>query len=275
MKYAFCNELFGEMPEMEGLQLAAGIGYTGVEVAPFTLGRSVEEISYARRTSYRRLVEQSGMEVVGLNWLLAKTEGFHLTTDDRSVREKTADYLSQLVELCAELGGSIMVLGSPQQRNFQPPMTHSQALDNAAETISVVVSTLERSRVRLAIEPLGPQEGNFLNHASDARTLIDRIGSEHVRLHLDVKAMSTEGQPIENVIRDNADLMIHFHANDPNLLGPGMGQVDQRPIFQALNDVNYQGWVSVEVFDYSLGVKRILQESIDNMRRCDQLAKGC
>jgi sugar phosphate isomerase/epimerase len=95
--------------------------------------------------------------------------------------------------------------------------------------------------------------------------LIEKIGSPNVKLHLDVKAMSSEGTPIDSIIRDHADIMIHFHANDPNRLGPGMGDVDQRPIFEALKQVGYSGWVSVEVFDYSPGVDRILGESMANM----------
>ena len=167
-----------------------------------------------------------------------------------------------------------MVLGSPLQRNFNAPMTHDQAMANAVDLIGHIVDDLQASNVRLAIEPLGPQEGNFLNHASDARRMIEAISSPNVRLHLDVKAMSTEGAPIEQIVRQNADLLIHFHANDPNKLGPGMGQIDQAPIFQALHDIRYSGWVSVEVFDYAPGVETILTQSMDTMSRCHRLASG-
>jgi sugar phosphate isomerase/epimerase len=102
--------------------------------------------------------------------------------------------------------------------------------------------------------------------------MIDRIASPNVRLHLDVKAMSSEGPAIEQIVRDNADLVIHFHANDPNKLGPGMGDIDQVPIFQALHDIRYSGWVSVEVFDYSPGVDTILRASMDTMVRCAEVA---
>jgi sugar phosphate isomerase/epimerase len=124
---------------------------------------------------------------------------------------------------------------------------------------------LEKLGVQIAIEPLGREEGNFLNTAADARQLQAMIDSPQVQLHLDVKAMSDEPTPTPQIIRDNADAMIHFHANDANRQGPGMGEVDFVPIFQALRDVGYQGWVSVEVFDYSPGIETLVRESMANM----------
>jgi len=278
LKFAICNELFGDWPWEKGLSMARAIGYTGVEVAPFTLGLNAADISRATRSDYRKAAADQGMEIIGLHWLLAKTEGFHLTTSDVSVRQRTTDYFLHLIELCKDLGGNLMVLGSPLQRNFPSNQTHSQAMANAIETLLPLVPVLESSGIAIAVEPLGPQEGNFLNHASQAREMIDMIGSSNVRLHLDVKAMSSEGIPIAQVIHDNVDSMIHFHANDPNRLGPGMMSpsqgdseiVDQQPIFQALHDIGYQGWVSVEVFDYSPGVETILRESWNNMQSCCQ-----
>jgi sugar phosphate isomerase/epimerase len=257
MKFAICNEMFGDWTWSQGLSLARSIGYTGVEVAPFTLGLYAHEITASQRAAYRQAVADHGMEIIGLHWLLAKTEGFHLTTD----------------ELCSDLGGTLMVLGSPLQRNFPPTMTHDQALANAADVLQQVVPELEARKIQIAIEPLGPQEGNFLNRAAQARDLIEKIDSPQVRLHLDVKAMSSEAEPIEKIIRDNADCMIHFHANDPNRLGPGMGDVDQRPIFQALHDIGYRDWVSVEVFDYAPGPETILRQSWQAMQAAIEHAK--
>ncbi len=267
MRFAICNETFQDWPWERALELTLECGYTGWEIAPFTMGGRADQLPAARRQQMAQQISRAGVEVVGLHWLLAKTEGFHLTTRDESIRARTAQYLSHLAELCRDLGGSIMVLGSPQQRNFsESEMTHAQAVDNAVWVLERLVPSLEQHQVTLALEPLGPGEGNFLNHASDAVGIIERINSPWLRLHLDVKAMSTEGIPIEKIIVDNAKHMAHFHANDPNRQGPGMGDVDFVPIFAALRQANYDGWVSVEVFDYAPGIERLARESMQNMR---------
>ena len=266
MNYAICNETFGDWPVAEALRLAVECGYTGWEVAPFMLCDDLFAYSSEERKAYRSEVESAGLSVIGLHWLLAKTQGLHLTSADKATRVRTGEYFCELARLCRDLGGEVMVLGSPQQRNFGGDQTKADAMAMAAEVLTGVVPTLQECGVRIALEPLGPQEGNFLNTASEARELADMIGSDHIRLHLDVKAMSSEPAPIPDVIRANSDALIHFHANDPNRRGPGMGDVDFVPIFEALREVGYDGWISVEVFDYEPGVQTLVGESMKNMQ---------
>ena len=267
MKFAICNETFGDWNLSDALKLARETGYTGWEVAPFMLSDDIRNFDQQARQNYRRQVEQAGLEIIGLHWLLAKTEGLYLTSQEEHVQKSTASYLEQLAELCRDLGGKVMVLGSPQQRNVPEGQSMDSAMECAEKVLASVTPTLESTGVQIAVEPLGREEGNFLNHASDARTLIDQIGHPSIQLHLDVKAMSDEGIPIDQIIRDNASAMIHFHANDPNRRGPGMGEVDFIPIFRALKEIDYRGWTSVEVFDYTPGIETLVVESMDNMRK--------
>ena len=268
MKFAICNETFRGWPLDRACAFAAECGYTGIEIAPFTLAARAGDVSPAQRETIRRQVQAAGLEVVGLHWLLAKTEGLHLTSPDAAVRRRTADYLVDLALLCGDLGGGLMVLGSPLQRNLAEGVTKTQGMAYAAEVLSAILPVLESNDVVLALEPLGPQETNFLLTAAEAVELIDRAGSPQVRLHLDCKAMATEAVPIVELIRRHRDLLAHFHANDPNRQGPGFGQLDFVPIFKTLQEVRYDGWVSVEVFDYAPGIERLARESIEYMRRC-------
>ncbi len=117
MKFAICNETFQNWPLDQAFAFARQCGYTGVEFAPFTINKNAYDISAERRVEVRSLAEQAGLEVVGLHWLLAFTQGYYLTSPDASVRRSTSAYLGELARLCRDLGGSVLVLGSPQQRN--------------------------------------------------------------------------------------------------------------------------------------------------------------
>jgi sugar phosphate isomerase/epimerase len=268
LRLAICNETFNDRTVEAGFQLARDCGYTGIEIAPFTLATYATDISAARRNDVRRQAVEAGLQVIGLHWLLAMTEGFYLTSPDAAVRRRTSQYLGELARLCRDLGGSLMVLGSPQQRNLLPGVNKPDAMRYAADCIAGAVPTFSDTDVVLCVEPLGPAEGDFLLTAAEGVELCEMIGSPQCRLHLDVKAMSSESTPIPELIRKHRALLHHFHANDPNRQGPGFGEVDFLPIFAALGEIDYQGWVSVEVFDYTPGVERLARQSIDYMRQC-------
>jgi sugar phosphate isomerase/epimerase len=215
----------------------------------------------------RQQAEEAGLEIVGLHWILAKTEGFQLTSRDPTVRRHTAEYLRALAELCADLGGRVMVFGSPQQRNLAPGVSYEDGEAYAEEVLHAVVPACAQFGVTLALEPLAPAETNFMLTAESAIHLAKHIAPRHCRVNLDVKAMATEAKPIADVIRASREWLAHFHANDPNLLGPGMGEVDFAPIFAALKEIDYKGWVSVEPFKYEPSPAEVARRSIDYMRR--------
>lgn len=268
MRYAICNETFQDWPFERAFSFARECGYTGIEFAPFTIDKNAYNISPPKRTEIRRQVERTGLEVVGLHWLLAFTDGYYLTSPDATVRKRTADYLGELARLCRDLGGQILVLGSPKQRNLLPGVTHADAMRYAADVIQNAMPEFARCDTILAVEPLGPQEGDFLLTATAGVELIEIVGSPHCRLHLDVKAMSSEGTAIRDIIRANARYLHHFHANDANRRGPGMGDIDFVPILQSLQDIRYDGWLSVEVFDYAPGVEALARDSIRYLQKC-------
>lgn len=268
MKFAICNETFQDWPFEKAFRFARECGYTGIELAPFTIEKYAHDIPLARRESIRRLADDEGLEVVGLHWLLAFTHGYYLTSPDAEVRAATAEYLGELARLCRDLGGSIMVLGSPKQRNLLPGVTHDQAMGYAADVLRRAAETFTQCGVQLAVEPLGPEEGDFLNTADLAVELIEQVGAPCIGLHLDVKAMSSEPTPIPDIIHRHAARILHFHANDANRRGPGMGAIDFVPILRALREIEYPGWVSVEVFDYTPGIEALARDSIEYLRKC-------
>jgi sugar phosphate isomerase/epimerase len=266
MKFGICNEIFETWELDATFAYAKRIGYDFVELAPFTLAPLVTDISPARRTAIREGAARAGIGISGLHWVLAKTEGLHLTTPDAAVRERTARYLIDLVDCCADVGGQRIILGSPKQRDVLPGVTCQQAWDLAIATLRPAVRRAEERGVVICFEPLGPAETNFVNTAEEGRRLAGEIGSPAMSIILDVKAMSSEAKPVPQIIRESAGRFAYFHANDPNRKGPGFGETDFRPIAAALSEAGYDGIVSVEVFDFTEGPEVIATKSLEYLR---------
>ncbi|HET6422439.1 MAG TPA: sugar phosphate isomerase/epimerase family protein [Planctomycetaceae bacterium] len=266
MRFAICQELFEGWDWERQCQFIAETGYTGIELAPFTLAPRITDVPMSQRQELRTVAADHGLTICGLHWLLAKTEGFHLTTADASQRNATAAYLRELAHACADFGGTVLVFGSPMQRNIEAGMSREQAYANAAEVFRAAMPVFGERSVTLCMEPLTPKETNFCNTCADAAELIALVDHPCFQLHQDVKAMLSETKPIPALIEEFASVTKHFHVNDSNLLGPGMGSTEYEPIFAALERTKYSGWVSVEVFDYKPGAEFIARESMRYMR---------
>jgi sugar phosphate isomerase/epimerase len=146
-------------------------------------------------------------------------------------------------------------------------VTPEQAQSWAAETFDRPVYRAASREVTICLEPLSPAETNFINTAAEAIEFVRRVPSLHFQIILDVKAMCSELKPIPQIIRESWPHFAHFHANDKNLKGPGFGEVDFRPIAAALNEVGYNGFISVEVFDFKEGPETIARRSLEYLRQ--------
>src|SRR5438128_2503365 len=127
MRYAICNETFEGWDHEHVCRFEAGLGYEGLELAPFTLATLITEVSPARRKELRAQAEAHGVSLIGMHWLLANSTGLHLNSADAVVRQATADYLVELARCAHDLGGSLLVLGSPSQRRIPAGASRAQA----------------------------------------------------------------------------------------------------------------------------------------------------
>ena len=198
MSYAICNELFEDWPLDKTAAFVAELGYQGLELAPFTLCNLVTDLSAADRLRIRRTVEGVGLSVVGLHWLLAQTEGFQLNDSDPGVRARTAQYLLDLIDCCAELGGEVLIFGSPQQRDVPPDRSRAEAWKSTAEIMHACGVRAQQQGVLFCIEPLSRNETNFIVNVDEAAELVRQVDHPGLRMMVDTKAMSHDPRPIPN-----------------------------------------------------------------------------
>lgn len=253
MKLALCNEVLLPLPFAQQCEAAAGMGYEGIEVAPFTLAANPESLDVASAHRLRDTARSQGLAISGLHWLLVKPDGLSLVTRDAALRRRTLDLLKTLIDFAAAAEAGVLVHGSPKQRSPAPGQTTADATARLEAALAELAPHAEAAGVVYCLEPLGPFETPVINTVAQAAAVVDRIGSPALRTMLDVSAAShAETSPVHDVLRQflASGHIAHVQLNDANRRGPGQGDTLQAPVLQVLRDAGYAGWVAVEPFEY-------------------------
>jgi sugar phosphate isomerase/epimerase len=252
MRLALCNEVLSPLPFAAQCALAAELGYDGLEIAPFTLSDDPLGLSGAERRVIRRAVEEAGLAVTGLHWLLVAPKGLSLTDPDPAVRRRTREAIQALCELCADFGGRYLVHGSPAQRRLPERDIHA-AKGWALEAFGTAARAAEKAGVMYCLEPLSQRETNFVNTVGEAVGIVEYIGSNAFRTMIDCSAAGLAESESVPALLDRwlpTGLLAHVQVNDPNRKGPGQGEMDFAPVFAALRRHGYAGDIGVEPFVY-------------------------
>ncbi len=268
MKISICNELFQGWPVERVFEYAAQLGYDGIEIAPYTLADSVTEISLSRRKAIRRAAEKSGIEIVGLHWLLVKPEGLSINHPDEIIRIRTQEYMEALIHFCADIGGRLLIHGSPHQRTVQDGWDFKSAWERARETFETCLETARKRNVIYCIEPLSRFSTNFINTVGEASRLVKEIRHPNFKMIFDCRhAFAQEKSVIEALLNAlDSRALCHIHVNDADGKGPGFGETRFTPILKTLIKNNYRGYLSVEVYPFDPDPQTIASRSIGYLK---------
>ncbi len=268
MKISICNELFQGWPIEKVFEYAAQLGYDGVEIAPYTLAYSVTEISLARRKAIRRAAENSGIEIVGLHWLLVKPEGLYINHPDEIIRIQTQEYIEALIHFCADIGGKVLIHGSPHQRTVQEGWDFKESWERARETFKACLETARKRNVIYCIEPLSKIYTNFINTVEEAFNLVKEIRHPNFKMMFDCRHALAQEESLKDALIHALDsrMLCHVHVNDANGMGPGFGEMDFTPILKTLIKNNYRSYISVEVSQFDPDPQTIASRSIGYLK---------
>jgi sugar phosphate isomerase/epimerase len=274
-RFSVCNEVFENTPFDAACKSIRSLGYSGIEIAPFTLAEAPASISATERARYRRIIEDQGLEFAGLHWLMVAPKGLHVTTSDAALRSNSWQHIRYLIDLCADLGDQgVMIFGSPKQRNTVNGMTPAEAKAVFTEELSRIAPQAEQRGVRILIEALPANQSDVINTLAEAVDIVEKIGSPAIRTMFDTHNAVDEVLPHSELIRKYFQYIAHVHVNEMDGREPGTGDYNFGEILSTLCELNYRGWVSLEAFDFSRGADIIAGGALRHlMRELERLAK--
>lgn len=275
MKISLCNEVIREWEIGRQAGFAAALGYDGLEIAPFTLHENgpagLDETALAK---IRETVEAEGISVSGLHWLLVAPDGLSITDADPAIMQRTHATIEALVSMCAALGGSYLIHGSPAQRVL-PEKGAAEARSRAQDHFCRAAEAANQANVHYLLEPLSQAQTAYVNTLEDAATVVKNVDQPYFSAMIDCcSAAQTETTSIPDLLSQHlpSGLIRHVHFNDSNLRGPGQGELDFMPIVQRLLKLNYDGWIGVEPFDYVPDGPASAARAIGTIRALEQAA---
>jgi len=252
-RLALCNEVLAPWGFAEQCAYAAKLGYRALEVAPYTLAEDPTAISAAMAKTWRDIAADHGLQISGLHWLLVAPQGLSISSPDAAVRTRTLAAIDRLIELCALLGGSYLVHGSPTQRNPHPGQSRADALARATEAWVHAGEQAGHAGLHYCIEPLSRDQTSVLNTIDEALAIVEAAALSGLKTMLDTSsAGATEIEPLPGLIDRfwPGGQLVHVQLNDRNRRGPGQGEDRFAPILAALQRQGYIGWLAMEPFDY-------------------------
>jgi sugar phosphate isomerase/epimerase len=277
MQFALCNEVLAPLPFAEQCRIAAALGYAGLEVAPFTVSDDPAAMTDGEAEQLKRVAADHGLVITGLHWLLVKPEGLSITTPDAAMHVRAVAFMRRLCELCAAMGGTYLVHGSPRQRMIPVGETRETALARARDAFAAAGAAARTNKVTYCIEPLSADQTPLINTVAEAAIIVREINNPHLRTMIDTSSAGlAEAEPVADLIARwlPTGLIGHVQLNDPNRRGPGQGQMKFGPILKSLVDKGFRGMVAVEPFEYVPDGPGCAAHAIGYLRGLTESAEG-
>jgi D-psicose/D-tagatose/L-ribulose 3-epimerase len=218
---------------------AAHHGYDGVELP-------VNDATERDLVFLRRAVEAEGLEATAVGF--ATAEGNPLA-EDAAGRAAAVEQLGVLAEKAAALGAEM--LAGPMHSAYGVWSEAPPTADERSRCIEVLHAAGERAArcgVTLAIEPLNRFESYFLNTAADCHELVQAIDHPNVVSALDTHHAHIEERDTAAAIAASEGTLGHVQLSENHRGTPGTGQVAFHRVLDALDAIDYRGWLVIEAF---------------------------
>lgn len=226
-------------PISESITLASEYGYDGIEV----------HLRDPHDVDWQEIVELShrySLPVTTLGTgMAAGMDGLTFSDPRAEVRLRAVERVEEHIKLAARLGSAVTIgllngnLGNNVDKAPQRREHHFACLKECCHAAADV-------GVSLLLEPLNRYESDWLNTTKDALSVIKQLGAANLKYLADTYHMNIEEVDIGASIRRAGNSLGYVHLVDSNRCGPGQGHLPFRDVLNALNDIGYDGYLSLE-----------------------------
>ena len=247
-KFSMANETFEDWSFGDTCKAIRKAGYTGVEIAPFTIGEDPTLIPAGKRSECASIMRSEGLKFAAIHHLLMAPKGLQLTTPDKATRERSWLHMSRMIDLCADFGaGGLMVLGNPSRRGPVDGMSREDATKNLVAGLAGMVQHLTERGVTLVIEPFSTKIGDVADSLAASVAIARQVDSPVVRTMFDTRGGSNEKEAHAVLVDRYFEFIRHIHINEKGGPYPGTGNYDFKPVLSVLRRRGYAGWLSLEL----------------------------
>ena len=222
-----------------GLQMAAELGYDGVEISlrdsnELDFGWLQERLSALKLRVYGIATGQTYYN-----------DGFSLFAADADHRKRAVQRMKDHINLAAKLGAMVIVGGI--RGKIDAKSDYAVEYAKGKEAIREIAQAGQAMGVTLLIEMINRYETNVFNTLDQAMELIADLGFANLKVLADTFHMNLEETSLTDSFRKAGKNLGYVHFADSNRLAPGWGHLDLPAIFEILKAIDFNGPVGIEV----------------------------
>jgi sugar phosphate isomerase/epimerase len=274
IRLAFSTNAFKKNTLAEAVDAIADIGYTGVEIMADVPHAYPATFDRAARAALKKQVADRGLTVSNINAFTHFADGdtYHPTwiEDDLKLRRKRVEHTIGAIELAAELGCKSVSI-QPGGPLIGTTMSRDEAEKRFADGLNEIEDRAQKYNIALAVEP---EPGLLIETASEYLAFKNRYFRDEpsVLMNCDVGHLFCVGERPHEVITALPDHVTHVHLEDIGKnrvhqhLTPGKGVIDFPAIFKSLENVSYDGWVTVELYPYETTAAGVAKMAYEHLR---------
>ncbi|MBN2860198.1 MAG: sugar phosphate isomerase/epimerase [Sphaerochaetaceae bacterium] len=196
-----------------------------------------------------RQKEELGIEISAISSGLAFTQGrLSLFSEDDSVREKARERFRSFIDVCGKLE-CMLILGL-MKGQLLIQSTHEEADSLLEEYLEDVLAYARDRGVTILLEPIHKFLTNYMNTVKQVIDYIDRIQAANFKALIDTYHMYIEEENMIDPLYYAQGNIGNFHVSDSNRRAPGLGQIHFLEMFNSLDIIGYQGYLSVECIPF-------------------------